>query len=79
MAEFSDTLYSVNQCNDQGARIIYTPFFLFESKSLMDNAETGPDLGEQVKKMTKTPTQTILWFYNSMLSHKYFPYPMPGT
>lgn len=48
MAEFSDTLYSVNQCNDQGARIIYTPFFLFESKSLMDNAETGPDLGEQV-------------------------------
>lgn len=60
VVDFSDTLYTVYQCNDQGARIIYTPF-LFEPKSFMDKAETGADLGEQAKKMRKNTTQTIQW------------------
>lgn len=57
---------------------LFTPFSLFEPKFFMDNVETGPNMREQVKKMRKTTTETILWFYNSMFPHKYFRYPMPG-
>lgn len=66
VVELPDTSNSVYHCNDQGARIVCTPFFLFGPKSFMDNAETGPDLGEQVKKSEKnhnTNHSVVLQFY----------------